>query len=79
MISHYAVIEIFYVVFEILNTCLRTQIPEVKTAILVPSMDNSGKYFSIRYKNINNYSKYEFELTRIPRRTHYAKIKIGPI
>ncbi len=52
MISHYAAFEIFRMVFEILNTFLRTQNPEVETAILVPSMDNSGNFFAIRYKKL---------------------------
>src|SRR5680860_1474045 len=57
----------------------RTQRSEVRTAIMVPSMDNSGNYFAIRYKNNNKYSQFEFELTRNPRKTHCEKIKIGPI
>ncbi len=79
MIGNYAVFEILHMLFETLNTCLSAQIPEVETAILVPSMDNYGNLFAIRYKIINKYSKYEFELTRITRKINCTKIKIEPI
>lgn len=76
MISNYAVIEIFYVVFVNLNNFLRIQMAEVGTAILIPSMDNSGNFFAIRYKNFNEYSQFQFEFTRFASKINCVKLKL---
>lgn len=54
MLSNDAVFEILHMLFETLNTCLSPQIPEVETAISVPSMDIYEKFFASRYKNLIN-------------------------